>query len=104
MPSTLPALGTGQTDTVERGTVTPQAGQHRMHAMQVSPAQAGADLAGIDKLMSGVTGAEQQYRELVQVRLATAASVVRQARWSLNCCRRSRPGHCRASGGAPRSA
>lgn len=59
--------GPGQLATVERGTVLLQAGQRRVQAVQRLLAEAGADLAGVDELVTGVVVAQQQRAEPVRV-------------------------------------
>ena len=55
--------GPRQLAAVERGPVLLQAGQPRMQAVQRSLAEAGADLAGVDELVTGVVVAQQQRAE-----------------------------------------
>ena len=55
--------GPRQPAAVERGMVLLQRGQRRMQAVQRSLAESGADLAGVDELVTGVVVAQQQRPE-----------------------------------------
>jgi hypothetical protein len=55
--------GSRQRAAVERGPVLLEAGQRRVQAVQRWPAEAGADLAGVGELVTGVVVAQQQGAE-----------------------------------------